>query len=356
MFENLKELALHCAKGTAPANFTNETVQEAFQGELAKYCSSLAQFMKNRWDLYEIIIETVDTIVPAKVIDALAPFAEVKSVPQGQAAMFQRKIGKARARKFLTQVGLSGVYETFRLDKERYSVTPISVGGAVSIDFERLLDGADILSDLMEVITEGMVDSVYGQIQRALRSVADVAGPGPAQNRVINAGFDGSKMLKLINIAKAYGGGQAVIFAPPEFVGEMGPDAIVPVSVGTGQGVYHPQDIDAIHNTGYINTFRGNPIVQIPQSFTDESNTKTWIDPSIAYIFPAGKEKVVKVVFEGNTQMYDWTNKDQSMEINTYRKLGVAIEAYHYWCVYKNTDISVANGFADFEEDIYDVL
>ena len=61
-------------------------------------------------------------------------------------------------------------------------------------------------------------------------------------------------------------------------------------------------------------------------------------------------------VFEGTTQMYDWTNKDQSMEINTYRKLGVAIEAYHYWCVYKNTDISVANGFADFEEDIYDVL
>lgn len=355
MFENLRELALHCAKGTAPANFTNETVQDAFVGELAKYCSSITQFMKNRWDLYEIIIETVDTIVPAKVIDALAPFSEVKSVPQGQAAIFKRKIGKARARKFLTQVGLSGVYETFRLDNEQYQVTPIAVGGAVSIDFERLLDGADVLADLMEVITEGMIDSVYGQIQRALRAVADVNGPGPAQNKVINAGFDGSKMLKLVNIAKAYGGGQAIIFAPPEFVGEMGADPIVPA--GTNYpGVYHPQDVDAIHNTGYITLFRGTPVIQIPQSFTDETNKKTWIDPSIAYVLPAGKEKVVKVVFEGNTQMYDWTNTDQSMEIHTYRKLGVAIEAYHYWCVYKNTDITVANGFADFEEDIYDVL
>ena len=355
MFEDLKKLALHCAKGTAPSNYTNETVQKAFQGELGKYCSSIAQFMKNRWDLYEIITEVADDIVPAKVIDALAPFAEVKVVEQGQTAQFQRKIGKARARKFLTQVGLSGVYETFRLDKERYSISPIAVGGAVSIDFERLLDGADVLADLMEIITEGMVDSVYGQIQRALRSVADVNGPGPAQNKAIIAGFDGSRMLKLVNIAKAYGGGQAVIFAPPEFVGEMGADAIVPGG-NNYAGIYHPQDIDAIHNTGYITLFRGTPIVQIPQSFTDETNTKTWIDPSIAYVLPAGKEKIVKVVFEGKTQMYDWQNKDQSMEIDTYRKLGVGIEAYHYWCVYKNTDISVANGFADFEEDIYDVL
>ena len=146
-------------------------------------------------------------------------------------------------------------------------------------------------------------------------------------------------MMKLITTVRAYGSG-AVIFAPPEFVAAMGPDAIVPIpQSGNYGGVYHPQDIDAIHNTGYINLFRGTPIVQIPQSFTDESNTTTWIDPQLAYVLPTGGERVVKVVFEGNTQMWDWVNKDQSMEVMTYRKLGTAILAYHNWAIYKNEAI-----------------
>mgnify|MGYP006967417818 CR=1 FL=1 len=140
--------------------------------------------------------------------------------------------------------------------------------------------------------------------------------------------------------------GLAVIFAPPEFVAAMGADAIVPITAygnpaAAGiQGVYHPQDIDAIHNTGYINLFRGTPIVQIPQSFIDENNNTTWIDPQLAYVLPTGGEKVVKVVFEGNTQMYDFVNRDQSMEIHTYRKIGTAILAYHNWGIYKNSGIT----------------
>jgi hypothetical protein len=120
----------------------------------------------------------------------------------------------------------------------------------------------------------------------------------------------------------------------------MGADAIVPIPAsGNYPGVYHPQDIDAIHTTGYVNLFRGTPIVQIPQSFIDESNVETWIDPQLAYVLPTGGEKVVKIVFEGNTQVYDWTNKDNSMEIHTYRKLGAAILAYHNWAIYKNEAI-----------------
>jgi hypothetical protein len=120
----------------------------------------------------------------------------------------------------------------------------------------------------------------------------------------------------------------------------MGADAIVPVAAnGNYGGVYHPQDIDAIHNQGYINIFRGTPIVQIPQSFVDENNVETWIDPQLAYVLPTGGERVVKIVFEGNTQVYDFVNRDQSMEIHTYRKIGSAILAYHNWAIYKNEDI-----------------
>jgi hypothetical protein len=334
--QEIKELALHSVRGTAPANFTTENVSDALRDSLQEMAGSINQFMKNRYDIYEIIIQTADEIVPNNVIDAVGIFAEVRVVPQGQKAMFKRSLGRNRAKKFLTQVGLSGVYETFRLDKSTYEVSGHAIGGAVTIDFERYLDGAEDMAELMDIITEGLTDSVYVEVQRALRAAINATGR-PDVNKFVGATFMGDEMLKLVNVVKAYGSG-AVIFAPPEFVAAMGPDAIVPVGASY-QGIYHPQDIDAIHNQGYINIFRGTPIVQIPQSFVDENNVETWIDPQLAYILPTGKTRVVKVVLEGNTQMYDFQNRDQSMEIHVYKKIGAAIESHHDWAIYQNTGI-----------------
>ena len=283
--------------------------------------------MKNRYDIYDIVIQAADEVVPNKVIDAVGIFAEVQQVPQGQKALFRQRLGRTRAKKFLTQVGLSGVYETFRLDNGTFEVSAHAIGGACTIDFERMLDGAENMAELVAILTEAQTDAVYQEVQKALRGALN----NTKINKEIVSGFDGDKMLSIVSKVRAYGSG-AVIFAPPEFVAAMGADAIVPVPAsGNYGGVYHPQDIDAIHNTGYINIFRGTPIVQIPQSFIDENNNETWIDPQLAYVLPTGQERVVKVVFEGGTQIYDFVNRDQSMEIHTYRKLGTAILTYHNW-------------------------
>ena len=344
--KEMKELALCAAKNEAPANYSMENVNDALTEALREMAGSVNQFMKNRYDIYEIIIEAADEVVPNKVIDAVGIFAEVRQVGQGQKALFRQRLGRTRARKFLTQVGLSGVYETFRLDNATFEVGAYAIGGACTIDFERMLDGAEDMGDLVALLTEAQTDAVYQQIQVALRNAFGKAGV-PENNRASGATFSGDEMMKLISTVRSYGNG-AVIFAPPEFIAAMGADAIHPIGIHSNSttiaaatpGVYHPQDIDAIHNTGYINLFRGTPIVQIPQSFVDEKNVKTWIDPRLAYVLPTGGEKVVKVVFEGNTQMYDFVNRDQSMEIHTYRKLGVAILTYHNWGIYKNTGIT----------------
>ena len=335
--QEIKELALYAAKETAPANYQVENVNEALRDAFKDLAGSVNQFMKNRYDIYEIMIETADEIVPNKVIDAVGRFAEVQVVGQGQKALFKRSLGRNRAKKFLTQVGLSGVYETFRLDKTTFEVPAMAIGGAVTIDFERFLDGAEDMAELMDIITEGLTDSVFIEVQKALKAAINATGR-PDANKVSKNTFDAEAMIKLINVVKAYGS-NAVIFAPPEFVAAMGPDAIVPVGTNY-QGIYHPQDIDAIHNTGYINLFRGTPIVQIPQSFIDETNTKTWIDPQLAYVLPTDGEKVVKVVLEGQTQVHDFTNRDNSMEIHVYKKMGAAILTHHNWGIYQNTGIT----------------
>jgi hypothetical protein len=335
--KEIKELAIHAAAGTAPSNFSVENVNAALLDQIRDLAGSMNQFMKNRYDIYDIIIETADEIVPNKVISALGRFAEVQVVGQGDKAIFKKGIGKNRAKKFLTQVGLSGVYETFRLDKETFEVPAYAVGGGATIDFERFLDGAENMADLMDIITEGLTDAVFGEVQKALKAAVTATGR-PAANLVSHNSFDAEKMMSLISVVRAYGQ-SAVIFAPPEFVGAMGADAIVPVG-SSYQGVYSPKDIDAIHDTGYVNLFRGTPIVQIPQSFIDENNEKTWIDPQLAYVLPTGGEKVVKVVLEGQTQINDFKNRDNSMEIYAYKKMGAAILTHYNWGIYQNTGIT----------------
>ena len=199
------------------------------------------------------------------------------------------------------------------------------------------------MAELMDIITEGMVDVIYGEVQRALKDAINASGR-PAANKYTSNTFESDKMMGLISTVKAYGP-SAVIFAPPEFVGEMGPDAIVPVSVAGQQAVYHPNDIEAIYRTGYVNVFRGTPIVQIPQSFIDQKNDRTWINPQFAYVLPSGKEKIVKIVFEGATQMWDFINRDQSIEIHTYKKMGAAIMTHHNWGIYQNTSIPDTSDF-----------
>ena len=336
--KEFRDIALHAAKGTAPAEFTVENVNEAFVDGLKELAGTYNQFMKNRYDIYDIIIESIDEILPKNVIDALGAFAEVQTVGQGQKAMFKVKKGRARAKKFLTQVGLSGVYETFRLDTDTFELGGHAVGGGATIDFERMLDGAESLAEVVGIVTEGLENAVFVEVQKALTAALSVM---PATNKYSGA-WSADEMVKLMNVVRAYG--SPVIYACPEFVAAMGPDAIVPVlmnsTTNVAQGIYSPKDIEAIHDYGFINVFRGAPVVQIPQSFVDEKNTETYANPRLAYVFPAGQEKVVKVVLEGATQIRDHENKDNSMEVYAWKKMGCAILTHHNWAMYQNESLT----------------
>ena len=338
----LRDLARHAARGTAPAEFSVNSVDAAVADGFKNLTGSINNFMKNRYDIYDIIIENADEIVPNKVMDAMSSFAEVIQLANGEKKLFKRGgLGRNRAKKFLTQVGLNGLYETFRLDEETFTLAVKAIGGAVSIDFERMMDGAETLSEFMDVLTEAQVDGIYGEVQKALMAAVNETSM-PTANKV-SGNYAASDLQALINTVKTYGG-SATIFASPEFIAAMGADAIIPAVTGA-QAIYHPDDIDAIHNIGRIRIFRGCPIVELRQSFVDEKNDKVMIHPQFAYVLPSGKEKVVKIAMEGGTQMYDVVNPDQSIEIHTYRKIGVGILAFNNWGVYQNTEISAENWY-----------
>ena len=183
---------------------------------------------------------------------------------------------------------------------------------------------------------ESFEDAILEEIQKALRATLSNSAR-PAANRYSDSSFNAANFAKLCNTVKSYGTG-AVIFATPEFVSEM-----ATANALTGTGIYPTisvNDIEDVRTKGYIGIFQGCPIVMLPQSYTDESNTHVVFDPQIAYVFPTGGERIVKVAFEGDTVVKDWENRDNSMEIQAYKKLGVAILSYHNWGIYQNTGIA----------------
>jgi hypothetical protein len=309
---------------------------------MKKLTGSVNNFMRNRYDIYDIIIENADEIVPMKVMAAMNQFAEVITLKNGETKMFKRGgLGRNRAKKFLTQAGLSGVYESFRLDTETFTINMKAIGGAVSLDFERMLDGAESLAEFMDVLTEAQVDGIYGEVQKALMAAEkNMAGT----NKYVGD-YSAEQLQKLINVVKTYGGG-ATIFASPEFVAAMGPDAIVPPTANL-PGVYNPRDIEDIAANGRIKMFRGTPVVELRQSFLDEKNEQVMINPQFAYVLPSGKEKIVKVLLEGATQMYDVINPDQSIEVHTYKKIGVGILTFNNWAIARRVTAEGSDTLAD---------
>ena len=108
-----------------------------------------------------------------------------------------------------------------------------------------------------------------------------------------------------------------------------------------------------VREQGYIGKFRGTPVVVLKQSFTDEYNTKRVMNPSFAFVIPAGKEKMFKVILEGGSAFFkEVENEDNSMELQAYKKMGVAmVSTPNYWGIYYNAGIA-AEDWADFNQEL----
>ena len=330
-------------KKTIPTDFElkleDVDIESALRDQLKELATNYTQYCRNRYDIFDLLQESFDEVLPNKVSAIFSAFAEVQNYGQGDRPIFKVGPNKRRGKQFVTRVALSGVYETFRLDSTEFEVPTAAVGGAGIIDFERYLDGFESIMDLYDIILEGIVDHIYKLIQEALLASWNEAGR-PAANKLTFSSFDPDAMQEVVNTVSAYGA--PIIFCAPQFAAKMANF----VSYASANPNMPQADLNDIREQGYIGKFRGTPIVVLPQSFEDETNSKFVVNPRVAYIIPAGRERIVKIAFEGQTVVRDHENRDNSMEIQAYRKVGVGIYGNpNYWAIVQNTGI-VANGWS----------
>ena len=335
-----------------PAEFAAENYdyEAALRDELAKLMTkdgvhfNRHVFNRNKEDVFELLEENLQEVLPQNVKSALDMFVEVKHYAQGQRPEFRVVRGKIRGKQFVTRATESGNYETFRLDRDRFDLYIQAIGGAGYVDFERYLDGLESMTDIYEVIQEGIVDRLFEMVQGCLLNSWNAAGR-PARNKVATNQFNPTAMKKLCNTVAPYG--SPIIYCTPEFAAEM-VNALVYNVNNTTTVKLSDVDMQEIRDRGYIGKFYGTPVVVMPQSWTDETNTKLQFNPAFAYVLPAGKEKIIKMAFEGSPYFREWDDHegDNQFTLQGYVKVGVGLfTTPNYWGIYYNAALSQGSGW-----------
>ena len=310
--------------------FSYSDLNETLRSELKELAGTYQLYRENKNVVFSLIEETINDVLPVRVLEQYGQFAEIKTFAQGDKPVFRQRVTEAsrrRAKQFITKVGLAGVYEVFKLDGREYEIQTTAFGGAAQISIEEFLDGRVDFADLIEIVMEGLDERIYLEIEAALIGAADSL---KSNNKYAGAGFNETAMDKLIAIADSYG--KSTIYCTYEFAATMIP----------ADGSWVSDEMrNQKWNNGYLANYKGHNVIVLNQSYTDETNSEKVINPGYAWIIPTGNsEKPVKIAFEGTTLVDERANADWSREIQVYKKLGVGALITNNICVYHNESLT----------------
>lgn len=317
-----------------PAEYSLADVNETLREELKAF-NNYSYYRANKNVLFQLIEEIANVVVPKKVIAQFGSFAEVQHVNVGEKIVFKQRTGVSRGKRFVTVAGEYGTYRTFNVDSRDITMSPRVYAGAAILELGDFLAGRVDMSELMDIIIEGLSDSIYNEVQGALKAAIN-AEDRPAANKAEQAGFVAAEFDKIINTVAAYGDSvtiyctrafAATLYNQPGWAGDSNPMTAL-------------QDYNDVREMGYVGRYKGTNVVLLSQSFVDENNEEKIVDDQYAYIMPAGKEKPVKIGIEGGTLIDEQRLQDGSVEVSAQHMFDVAVVANNYWGIYRNTELA----------------
>lgn len=311
-------------------NYSYSQLDDTLRKEMNELVGTPALYRENKNLLFGLIEETISEVLPVKVADIYAGFAEVKNLAQGDKPIFRRKINsaKTRAKQFITRVGLAGRYEVFKLGgSESFEIKTSAVGGAAQIGIEEFLDGRVDFAELVEIVMDGIEEVIQLEVGEAMKASINQL---PAANQHAQSGFNATEFDRLLAIADSYG--KATIYCDSRFAATIMPENIQMMS-------------DDMKNTlwekGYFTSYKNHRVVILPNGLKDEQNNSLIYDPSYAWIIPAGaNSKPAYIAIEGATLTKEVENDDWSRDIQVYKKVGVGVMLTNDICVYRNTALT----------------
>jgi hypothetical protein len=308
-------------------SFSYSDLNETLRAELREIAGTYALYRENKNTIFELIEQTIDDILPRKVMEQYAQFAEVKTFARDAEPLFEiKKVGKARARMAITEGARGGVYKARRLDNKNVSIdVKVETVGAF-VTLEEILLGKVSLAELMANIRDGFVEKIYINTVKALRTAKTLA---PAANVKSGNGFATADIDGLVRIAGAYG--TPVIMGFRSIIAKI-----------TNDTNWNLQDKDDIRNKGFVTVYKGTPVVELPNYLVDETNSEFVFQEGDLFILPT-ESKPVKVAMKGDLHIEEFKQPSGSMEQSAHRLIGVGLVLANNICVYTDKDVSGGN-------------
>lgn len=313
-----------------PQEFSTEgvdvdAVNVAFCEQIKEITKDYRTFKQHKQELFSIIEENIDIVLPNMVLDALGELAEIKNLANGDKPRFLVEKNKGGIKNSVTEVGLGGNFKRYKMDKGYIEPAMKAYGTATSIELEELRAGLLNWAAWKQEVAEGIAENIQ---RKAYEGIQAAVAKMPARQKESASGFDEAKFDKLLAMAKSYGSDVKIICT------EMFAQKL-PIDTYSQVALQDKRDY------GYVRKYKGANVQIIPNALKDNTSEEFQIDNSRAYIIPTAKNaKIVKVVLEGQSEMDEFKDQDTKETVyQVYDKAGVAIVNVPYLFSYEDTSL-----------------
>ena len=335
--KELKQVLIAALNGVAAStNFSAEETDKAAVNALLETIglneqSTGREIRAKEAEAFALIEEAVDEILPKKLESVLGEFAEVRQFARDAEVLFNiEKIGKNRAKLTISKGARGGIYRAAKLDRKYFSVDTSIQTVAVSVTLEEIILGTLSLAELYSNILEGFQESIYKEVFNALASGQAVAG----YERI---GYDsptttkenlGAAIDKVMPYVKQYG--IPTIFGSYQALTNLANPA----------SEWHPEMMDSAERRqyGFIQSYKGARVVELPNYLVDNRNDAWFYDPSFVFVLPSGA-KPVKIALKGDLTLIRNTSAVGSEKWEAHKLIGVGLAMANNFAVIQVTDL-----------------
>lgn len=320
---DLQRLALDVYQGKN-VMFNEVAGEDAIRNAINVACGgefNYKNFRENKYKVFSIIEELVDTTLGVVITNQFDGLAEVKNVAIGERPAF--RVEDPSLFRIARIAGGTNDLRRQKLLNGKFEVDTDWFGAKIYAELEMFIAGLVPWNEFVNRITLSFANDLGKRIYEA------VANSYTALNAVygVTGTYNEDKLFDMVQHIEARSGGKkAVVMGTKKALRKVSKDLVMSDNMK-----------EKFNQIGYIGTVGGVDLVLLPQAHkvgTDEF----YVDDNMLLVIPQG-EKLVKVVVEGETQMIEvadaGTRNDQQMEYLVQKKFGVGVMQSAIYGIYK---------------------
>jgi len=306
-------------------NFSKTDAEDAFRKEMLEITGGktdvyeLDPMQKHR--LFNLVQVSIDTIIPAIISADYDRFTEVRNVALGDKAVFT--VSDPSFFKVATVADGVNSVRSQRLDQGQLVVPTKVKTIRIADDLNRLLANRIDWATMMNRLAMSFVNDIRKDIYAALKGTYAAR---PTQFKE-NGTFDPTKFNTLVQRIQSYTFNSDLnVFGTKLALGKV----LNAVGYTAYPGLVSQSQMDEINAKGYLANFMGTDLIEVQQSAdVNSTNYGFAIDNSYLFFIPTMAEKLIKIVYEGSTKMYEdmsgMGKADATVDYAIFKKYGMGV-------------------------------